>query len=76
MAWRKRLILARMPGAGPVRTVPLIEEPEIPEVPEVVIPEPNVAIPDTLVRLDTLPVRDTTAADTTRRDSLLRDVPF
>jgi monofunctional biosynthetic peptidoglycan transglycosylase len=64
MQWRKRLILARMGGAGPVQTVPLApasEEPDQTPIGEPVPPTSEPA-PDT----SSLP-RDSIPADTTRR---------
>lgn len=69
MEWRKRLILDRMGGAGPVRTVPL--DPGAPLGDPVPPPrDPATALPDTLAQRDTLP-RDTLPRDTTAA----RDTP-
>jgi monofunctional glycosyltransferase len=77
MAWRRDLILARMGGSGPVRTVPLAAEPEAVEieVPEIAPPTlgrdtADTAVaspPDTVVPpTDTLrPPPDTIRRDTT-----------
>lgn len=73
MAWRKQLILTRMTGEGPTRTVPLeplrIEEPELPEVPELEIRDSVIPLPADTIRLDTLPRPDTAVVDTMRRDT-------
>jgi monofunctional biosynthetic peptidoglycan transglycosylase len=80
MAWRKRLILARMGGTGPVQTVPLAPVTEQPDTAgrpigdpvrpdSVVIPPPDTAKPpvkpDTVV--DTLAVPQFIRSSSTRR---------
>jgi monofunctional biosynthetic peptidoglycan transglycosylase len=73
MAWRKGLILARMGGQGPVQTVPL--DPNF-ELPPVEMPTPKITLPDSLrinpLRIDTLK-KDTLRRDTIRRDTIRRD---
>ena len=79
MAWRRDLILARMTGEGPVRTVPLERIPERVAEPESVVVDPvrlaldsvrldSAKLGDSLVRRDTLAGRDTLV----RRDTMPR----
>lgn len=65
MAWRKRLILARLGGSGPVKTVPL--EPARPDslTAGTVQSDTAVVTPPDTIRRDTLP-RDTLRPDTVR----------
>ncbi|HEY8484337.1 MAG TPA: biosynthetic peptidoglycan transglycosylase [Longimicrobiales bacterium] len=60
MAWRVRMILARMGGSGPARTVPLeppeeirVELPEPPDFPEAAVPVPEIDSAGALSPADT-----------------------
>ena len=72
MSWRKGLILARMGGQGPVKTVPLEPLPVVPDSQVVAPPDSSRRTqPDSLER-DSLR-RDSLRRDSVRRDSVRRD---